>query len=189
MESTESARVAHCMVCGNEWIPRDATTKKPSRCSACRSRTVKWRDELTPDDLKAHDQYDIPGEEPGTPAPDTEPEPPEVEEPEGFILPDGSGVAFGVVGEPEPELSIEAIRRGLPSIPPQALVLILAAAGAVGAVLFLGGKAAKHSRTPPQNIPPQEERRPLTERELRILRQQQVDDCIRRRLAAGGQRA
>lgn len=182
MESTESARVAHCMVCGNEWIPRDATTKKPSRCSACRSRTVKWRDELTPDDLKAHDQYDIPGEEPGTPAPDTEPEPPEVEEPEGFILPDGSGAAFGVVGDPEPKVSVESIRHSLPSFPLQAYVVIIGALGALGLIFFLSRKAKK--RRPALITPPPEPQ--YTERDFKIIRQQQVDDVIRRRLAGGG---
>lgn len=185
MES-KNTRVAHCMVCGNEWVPRDSTTKKPSRCSACRSRTVKWRDLLSADELKAHDQYDVPGAEMVTPAPEPVEEYEEEEEYEYEPLPAAETEDF-IEEDPGPEPSLESIRRGFPSFPPQAYVILIAAIGAVGLICFLVRKS--RNRRPalpapaPEQAPPQ-----YTERDLKILRQQQVDNIIRRRLAGGGQR-
>lgn len=181
MES-KNTRVAHCMVCGNEWVPRDSTTKKPSRCSACRSRTVKWRDTLTADELKAHDQYDVPGVEVELPTPEPVEETEEevfeyVPEPEEWSEPDPA---------PEPEPTLESIRHGFPSFPPQAYVILIAALGGIGLICFLARKA--RSRRPRLPAPVPEEPQ-YTERDLKILRQQQVDNVIRRRLAGGGQRA
>lgn len=48
-------RVARCIECSNEWVATNGNESKPSRCPACMSRDVKWRDECTGDEVSRKD--------------------------------------------------------------------------------------------------------------------------------------
>ena len=146
MENTEpqakSPRVARCMVCSNEWVARDGSKKKPSRCPECLSRSVKWRDECepNPDELTEEPvpEEDIPEEE---------------EEITGYVLPDGSGAAFGTVGEPR--LPIITYK---PNVNPIGFVFVIGALAAAGLVFFLlrkgkGQPKKQGGKTQEQEIP------------------------------------
>lgn len=42
----KTGRIAHCLNCSNEWIPRDTETKK-RKCPICGKYRVIWKDELS----------------------------------------------------------------------------------------------------------------------------------------------
>ena len=151
MENTEqrakSPRVARCMVCSNEWVARDGSKKKPSRCPECLSRNVAWRDECEPN----------PDELTEEPVPEVE-IPEEEEEITGYVLPDGSGAAFGVVGTPDEEASLEAIAKRTPRINPIGFILVIGALTAAGLAFFLlrkgkGQLKKQGGKTQEQEIP------------------------------------
>ena len=143
----KSPRIARCMVCSNEWVARDGSKKKPSRCPECLSRSVKWRDECEPN----------PDELTEEPIPEVE-IPEEEEEISGYILPDGSGAAFGVVGTPDEEASLEAIAKRTSRINPIGFVFVIGALAAAGIAFFLLRKGKRHTKkqggkTQEQEIP------------------------------------
>lgn len=151
MENAEpqakSPRVARCMVCSNEWVARDGSKKKPSRCPECLSRSVKWRDECepNPDELteEAVPEVEIPEEEDGI---------------AGYVLPDGSGAAFGVVGTPDEEATLESITKNAPKINPIGFVFVIGALAAAGLAFFLlrkgkGQPKKQGGKTQEQEIP------------------------------------
>lgn len=125
-------RVARCLTCSNEWMARDGSQKKPARCPECLSRKVKWRDEceqeareLSEPEEKAvelHAESDV--EQPESPV--------EEEEIAGYILPDGSGAAFGTVGEPR--LPIITYK---PNVNPIGFVFLLGGIAFVGILMMI----------------------------------------------------
>lgn len=161
-------RVAKCLHCSNEWRARNGNEKKPSKCPECGTRAVVWRDEYTPDlsmnpeenpitdgitERKTENITEHNREEPRK----TENIEDYEEEEVGFILPDDSGVAFGVVGEPENNREEEEWGTDLKditekmknSINPVFLVWIIGGLGVAGLVLFLVRKSKnRHSVRP-----------------------------------------
>ena len=74
-------RVALCLTCSNEWMARDGSQKKPSRCPECLSRKVKWRDECKPEEEKLTEIKEEPVEIPDTAEAEL-PEEPQEKEPQ-----------------------------------------------------------------------------------------------------------
>ena len=76
-ETTETPkRIARCLTCSHEWIPRKQDAENPSRCTECKSRDVKWRDQCTPAELRTRDDPEP------EPADERDPEPITNQEPE-----------------------------------------------------------------------------------------------------------
>lgn len=154
MENTEpqakSPRVARCMVCSNEWVARDGSKKKPSRCPECLSRSVKWRDECepNPDELteEAAPEEDIPEEE--------------EEEVVFTVESDGSKTAKRILTD-EDFLTTEALEhmgKSTSRINPIGFVFVIGALAAAGLAFFLlrkgkGQPKKQGGKTQEQEIP------------------------------------
>lgn len=168
-------RVAKCLHCSNEWRARNGNEKKPSKCPECGTRAVVWRDEYTPDlsmnpedntitdgitERKTENTTEQNREEPRK----TENFEDYEEEEAGFILPDGSGVAFGVVGEPEnnreeeeEKPTLEGITEKMKnSINPMFVVWIIGGLGLFALFLFLVRKAKNRHSVRPVTHPVEE---------------------------------
>lgn len=131
----KTPRVARCLTCSNEWMARDGSKKKPARCPECLSRNVAWRDEC---ESKADELTE-------EPVPEVEIQE-EEEEITGYVLPDGSGAAFGVVGTPDEEASLEAIAKRTPKINPIGFVFVIGALAAAGLAFFLIRERKRRSK-------------------------------------------
>lgn len=134
----KTPRAARCLTCSNEWMARDGSKKKPSRCPECLSRNVAWRDECEPKAAELSEE----------PAPAVE-----ITEEEEEIL-----VHANVEGESHAEpVSLESIAKTTPRINPIGLVLVIGALTAVGIALFLVRERKKRSKKHSGNPQEQEE--------------------------------
>lgn len=152
-------RVARCLTCGNEWLPRDGATEKPSRCPECKKRNVKWRDLCTPEELilRKDDvgKVEEPPEEPLENTTENNPVDPETVENHGkeavektkkpakskssveneSVLGVAPASRFSSVEKPD-----TGIVGKIPVVP---LVLIIGVLGAIGGAVFLFRKTRK----------------------------------------------
>ena len=138
-------RVARCIECSNEWKASNGNEKKPSRCPACKSRDVKWRDECTGDeipkkDLQVNKAKPAPAPEPPKPEnvepPKPEPEKVPEEKPE-MTEPTPAPRKPEPRQEPEEEFTYEDAKQAIPALPMQGIVIILGLCAIAAAVFFL----------------------------------------------------
>ena len=127
-------RVARCMVCSNEWVARDGSKDKPSRCPECKSRNVKWRDlcedevpKLTENTTEAAEIITETAEEP-TETPEEKPE----------KVTAKSSAAVRRKKEEEEEVSLEEITEKMKGgINPKFIVWVIGGIGLIGVSLMV----------------------------------------------------
>ena len=163
-EITETPkRIARCLTCSHEWIPRKQDATKPSRCTECMGRDVKWRDECTPEELRTRDEPEPAAADERDPEPiqEQEPEPPLEKELEKPISTMEKGT------EPQPNPEPEEIKKEIqkeldkyPRVNGLGLILIIAGFAAVGGIfaLFRGRKKNPPAHPPAQELNPEIER-------------------------------
>lgn len=151
-ETTETPkRIARCLTCSHEWIPRKQDAENPSRCTECKSRDVKWRDQCTPAELRTRDDPEP------EPADERDPEPITNQEPEPGLEKEPEKVEKETEKEtePQPPENPEEVKKEiqkeldkLPKVNGLGLVLIIAGFAAVGVVFALFRRGKKNSPAP-----------------------------------------
>ncbi|MDU9376306.1 hypothetical protein McpSp1_09090 [Methanocorpusculaceae archaeon Sp1] len=165
-EKTErKERVAVCLVCSNEWIAITGNNRKPSKCPECGTRKCIWKDELPKPQTKTSEKS---MSSPEKSCENHEKTPEKTEEKRekniGFILPDGSGVAFGTIGSDEPEKIKEKTSEEKTAPGNFPVVLVLAGLVVLGTLAGVGwflGRRKNYVSKPVSAVtrpPPQAER-------------------------------
>lgn len=148
-------RIARCLVCSNEWGARNGNEPKPSRCPECKTRSVKWRDECTEEELKKvklEELPETPEEEPVKPEELPEELPAENEPLKEQPIFKKSDVIIPERKEPD-NTTLETIEKdlkgqviGLP------LIMLIGVVGMFGVVLICFRQAKKRLSKPQSQI-------------------------------------
>ncbi|WP_067047598.1 hypothetical protein [Methanofollis ethanolicus] len=155
----KSGRVAHCLNCTNEWIPRDQADKK-RKCPVCGKYRVVWKDDLpenkpdsstSPGEKKeksGENEENSPGEK--EKREEKTEEKSEVPEDDEFLL-----ISPGENEEKNKEEKLQEAMKKVGGIPPLAVVGIIAVLGVLAFFLwFLPGRTHRKDRQQTPAAPP-----------------------------------
>lgn len=141
-EENQTRTTAVCSACGHTWTVRNPEPTANRKCSRCGSVDISVSAAEPSAEPKTSGEVNIAELAAELTRPPELPEQPEPDDTdETFILPDGSGVAFGVVGEPEPEK--HRPRIPVPKINPILCIIGLGILTGVGALLIFRRKNKK----------------------------------------------